>query len=134
MIFLFLDVILSYFCATPTFLFLMNILWIDKKRWSYFILINLVLDLLICNTYFLNTIILFLLFIFYKRLKITKVNIKTYLLSITLLYLLYVLMLGVLHGYYIESLLIFLVKNYFVNLLFYLICYKIGKNYIKLCR
>lgn len=134
MIFLLLDLILSYFSSIPTFLFLLNILWIDKKRISKCILICLILDLWILNTYFLNTIIISILFILYKRLIITKVNIKTYLFSITFLYVTYIYTIGLLNGYHLSVISIFILKNYFANLIMYLLCYKIGKSHIKLCR
>ena len=58
MIYLVLDIILSYFSKIPTFFFLINILLIKKQELSKLIIIGLIIDILILNTYFLNTIIL----------------------------------------------------------------------------
>ena len=63
MLFLLLDVLLSYTCQVPTLFVLINIVLYAKKDIFHFILIPLVLDLLIVNTYFLNTILFIALFI-----------------------------------------------------------------------
>ncbi len=134
MIFLILDFLLSYFCKTPTFFFLLNFLLIKKNNYPKFLIILLVLDLLILNTYFLNTIICSLLFLLYKKLKITKINIKNYLLSLILIYLTFVPITGLINGYSINYIFPFLLKNWIINFIFYLICYKLEFKNIQLSR
>ena len=134
MLFLLLDVLLSYTCQVPTFFVLINIVLYSKKDIFHFILIPLVLDLLIVNTYFLNTILFIALFILIKHLNITQTKFSHYILLITIIYILYVLALGLINGYSMIYLFPFMIKNYIINLIFYALCYKLVKPYIKLSR
>ena len=134
MIFLLLDFLLSFSSGVPTFFVLLNFLLYSKDRLFSFIFIPLIIDLFLTNTYFLNTILFVLIFVFIKHLKITKTNFLHYLLLITLVYLLYVFGLGLIQGYSFLYLGKFILVNYFVNLIFYSLCYKILKKYIKLSR
>ena len=112
MLFLLLDVLLSYTCQVPTFFVLINILLYSKKNIFLFILIPLVLDLLIVNTYFLNTMLFIALFILIKHLNITQTKFNHYILLITIIYILYVLALGLINGYSMIYLFPFMIKNY----------------------
>lgn len=134
MIFLFLDVLLSFFSNIPTFFVLISILCYPKNKFFLFLLIPLVLDLLITHTYFLNTFLFVLIFFIVKHLKITKRNLENFLLLISLVYFLYVFSLGFIKGFSFFYLLRFSFSNYFINLIFYLLCYKLYYPYIKLSR
>lgn len=134
MVFLLLDVLLSYMSSIPTFFVLINIVLYAKKDIFPFILIPLVLDLLIVNTCFFNTILFIILFLLIKHLKITQPKFSHYLLLMTLIYIIYVLTLGLIHGYSMLYLWQFMMKNYLINLIFYALCYKLVKPYIKLSR
>lgn len=134
MIFLFFDFLLSFFSGVPTFFVLLNFLLYSKDRLFSFIFIPLIIDLFLTNTYFLNTILFIVIFVFIKHLKITKTSFLHYLILITLVYLLYVFSLGLIKGYSLFYLGKFILVNYFVNLIFYSLCYKILKKYIKLSR
>jgi len=134
MIYLLLDFILSYFCKIPTFFFLMNILLIKKENYEKLIIIALILDLLVLNTYFLNTITLSILFFSYKKLNITKISLKNYLFSLFLIYTAYILIIGLFQGYHLEYMYLFILKNGIYNFIFYLLCYKLEENNIKLSR
>ena len=134
MIFLFLDVLLSFFSDIPTFFVLISILCYPKNKFFLFLLIPLVLDLLITHTYFLNTFLFVLIFFIVKHLKITKRNLGNFLLLISLVYFLYVFSLGFIKGFSFFYLLQFSFSNYFINLIFYLLCYKLYYPYIKLSR
>ena len=134
MIFLFLDVLLSFFSDIPTFFVLISILCYPKNKFFLFLLIPLVLDLLITHTYFLNTFLFVLIFFVVKHLKITKRNLGNFLLLISLVYFLYVFSLGFMKGFSFFYLLRFSFSNYFINLIFYLLCYKLYYPYIKLSR
>lgn len=134
MIFLFLDVLLSFFSDIPTFFVLISILCYPKNKFFLFLLIPLVLDLLITHTYFLNTFLFVLIFFIVKHLKITKRNLENFLLLISLVYFLYVFSLGFIKGFSFFYLLRFSFSNYFINLIFYLLCYKLYYPYIKLSR
>ena len=134
MIFLFLDVLLSFFSDIPTFFVLISILCYPKNKFFLFLLIPLVLDLLITHTYFLNTFLFVLIFFIVKHLKVTKRNLENFLLLINLVYFLYVFSLGFIKGFSFFYLLQFSFSNYFINLIFYLLCYKLCYPYIKLSR
>ncbi len=134
MIFLVLDLFLSVFSNIPTFFVLLNILIFPKNKVFQFILIPLFLDLFILNTYFLNTILFLILFLIVKHLKIIKTNFVHFLLLSTFLYFGYVFSLGILKGYYFSYLISFSCFNYIIHFVFYILCYKILKPYIKLSR
>lgn len=134
MIFLLLDFLLSFLSDIPTFFVLFSILLYPKNKFFFFLLIPLVLDLFIVDTYFLNTIIFTLLFWGIKFLKITKNNFFHFLLLITLVYGFYIFILGSIKGFSALYLVKFMGMNYFVNLIFYALCYKILRPYIKLSR
>ncbi len=134
MIFLLLDFLLSFFSNIPTFFVLLNFTLFSKKQFFPFLLIPLVLDLFVVNTYFLNTILFAILFFIIKHLKITKTNFLHFLLLITFVYVVYVLSLGIIEGFSVSYLLKFMFKNYWVNFVFYVLCYKILFPYIKLSR
>ena len=134
MIFLLLDVFLSYFSDIPTFFVLLSVLLYSKKQFFFFLLIPLVLDLFIVHTYFINTILFTVLFFLVKSLKITKNNFWHYLFFITLIYILYVTLLGIICGYSLFYSIQFILMNYLVNFIFYALSYKIVRPYIKLSR
>lgn len=134
MILLLLDLILSYTCPIATYFFLLNIILIPKNQLSKLIIITLIIDLLILNTYFLNTIIITIIFIIYKHLKIYKPTILNYLLSLCIIYLLYIFTIGIINHYSFTYLLLYSLKNIFPNLIFFLLCYKLVFKYIKLSR
>ncbi len=134
MIFLFFDILLSFFSGIPTFFVLLNFLLYSKDKLFSFIFIPLIIDLFLTNTYFLNTILFVVIFVFVKHLKITKTSFFHYLFLITLIYFLYVFSLGLIKGYSILYLIKFMISNYFINFIFYFLCYKILKKYIKLSR
>ena len=134
MIFLLLDFLLSFFSDTPTFFVLLNITLFSKRQFFPFLLIPLVLDLFIVHTYFLNTILFVILFFIMKHLKITKTNFLRFLFLITFVYIFYVFSLGMIKGFSVSYLFKFMFQNYWVNLIFYVLCYKIFFSYIKLSR
>jgi len=133
MIYLLLDLTMSYFSKIPTYFILLNVVLINKKDFPKLIIIFLILDLLILNTYFINTIIISIIFFIYKKLKITKINFKNYLISLIIIYVTYIIFLGLINGY-TSYILKFILTNISYNLIFYVLSYKIVKNHIKLSR
>lgn len=134
MIFLLIDFLMTYVCSVPTYFFLLNILLIPKDKWSNLIIITLIIDLIFLNTYFLNTIVILLLFILYKHFSIFKPNLFNYILSISLVYFLYINIIGLINHYSLNYIFLFITTNFMPNLIFYLLCYKIIKSHIKLSR
>ncbi len=134
MIFLLLDVLISYFALKPTFFVLLNFLVYPRSQYFSFILIPLVMDLLILNTFFLNTLIFTILFFLSKHFVVVSKSIGYYILHITIIYILYICLIGLIKGYTLIYLFKFILTNYIYNLIFYLLCYKILKPFIKLAR
>lgn len=134
MIYLLLDFILSYFTKVPTFFFLMNLVLIKKQDFSKLIIITLIIDLFITKTYFLNTIIISIIFLIYKKSKITKLNLKNYLLSLSFIYITYIIILGLINNYSIIYIINFILKNILYQFIFYLLMYKIVAKHIELSR
>ncbi len=134
MIFLLLDFICSYFLMCPTYFILLNIILIEKKDVSKLIVIALILDVLILNKYFFNTIILFLIYFIYKKFKIVNNNLKSYIISLSIIYCIYILVVGLLNHYSFTFLGKFILNNYLVNMIFYILCYKLVEKRIKLSR
>lgn len=134
MIFLLLDIILSYFTLKPTYFFLLNLVIISTNKYFKLLIITLVLDLLILNTYFINTIIIFIIFFLYKKLSIIKPNFLNYILSLTIIYFIYIILIGLVNHYDIVYLVSYGFNNYFRNFIFYIICYKLVFKRIKLSR
>lgn len=134
MIFLVLDLFLSFFSDIPTFFVLLSVLIFPKNKVFHFLLIPLFLDLFILNTYFLNTILFLILFFIVKHLKVVKTSFVHFMLLSTFLYFGYVFSLGFLKGYHFSYLISFSCFNYLIHFIFYILCYKILKPYIKLSR
>lgn len=134
MIFFLLDLFLSYVCPIATYFFLLNVILIPKGQLSKLIIITLIIDLLILNTYFLNTIIITIIFIIYKHLKIYRPTLLNYLISLGIIYLLYIFATGFINHYSFNYLLFYSLKNFGPNFIFYILCYKLLFKYIKLSR
>ncbi len=134
MIFLGLDFIMSFFSFSPTYFVLLNMVLTPKKNWGAIIILGLILDLIVFQSFFLNTLILIIVFIIYKISHITKLNLFNYLLSLTIIYFMYVGILGLIKHYSIIYIINFSFKNYGINVLFYLLCYKLVEKDILLAR
>lgn len=124
---------MAYLSNIPTYFILLNIVLISKRDFPKLIIIALILDLIVLNTYFINTLVLTIVFTIYKNLKITTINFKNYLISLSIIYFIYLLFLGVINGYN-NYLLLFTAKNFIYNLIFYVLSYKMIKSHIKLSR
>ena len=134
MIFLLLDFLLALLSPFKTSFILLNILLIPKNRIDKLFMITLILDILILNTYFLNTVIIFLLFLFYKKLNIRSNTFFNYLLSLLLLFISFNLILALINNYDIFYFIKFLKTNLIINFIFYGLCYNLIKSRIKLSR
>ena len=134
MIFLLLDLFFALFSNIPMFCVLFSFLVFSKKQYFHFILVPLVLDLFIVHTYFFNTLVFTAIFFLVKHLKVTKVNIKNFLVLMVLIYLIYLFILGVATGHSYLYIFKFIVKYGLVHFLFYLLCYKLFLANIKLSR
>ncbi len=134
MMFLLLDFIMSFFSFTPTYFVLINMVLVSKKDIVLIIFLGLILDLIVFSIYFLNTLILIIIFIIYKSLKIRKLNLFNYWLSLSSIYFIYIFILGLINHYSLLYIVNFSFKNYGINMIFYLLCYKLVEKHIKLAR
>jgi len=134
MILLGIDILLSYFSLKPTYFFLLNIVLIPKNNYPKLLIITLILDILILNTFPINTLIIFLIFLIYKKLSIIKLNFLNYIISLFIIYNLYILFLGFINHYSILYLITYSLKNILTTFIFYIICYNLIFKSIKLSR
>ncbi len=132
--FLFLDIFLSYFTGVPIFLFLLNIMFIPKKKLAKFVIHSLILDLIFLESYFISTIIGVIIFIIYKKLKINRVTFLNYILSCIIILGVFTVSLGLVNHYSLLGLMPLILKLEIFNLPVYILCYKIFKKDIKLSR
>ena len=85
-----LDILIYKFTPYESFLFLISLTLFDKKDYFKVIMLGIFIDFVVLNTFFINTIILLILFIFDKSiLKIKNKKIKSYMVVNTLNYLIY---------------------------------------------
>ena len=131
MIYLLLDFLLSYILKYPTYLILLNVLYIQKKDTYKIIEVGLILDLIFFNTYFVYTLLLFIIYMLFKKRRLNQNHFLSYLLYITIIYILFTFSLGFINHYSILYILYFCFKNYFINVPIYIICYKIRGEFIK---
>ena len=134
MIFLILDCILSLVSPYKTYFILMNLVLFPKNKFFNLIIITLILDLLILNTYFLNTIILGIIFLIVKKIGFCKKDFKSYILNLIVIYISYLLVLGLINGYSLKYIMLFMISAFGVNFVFYVLCYIVGGKNIKLAR
>ena len=134
MLLLFSDILLSYLAKVPIFLFLLNVIIIPKNRLDKLVINSLILDLFFLNGYFIPTIILVIIFIIYKKLRLNRVTFINYIISCSIIFILFTYTLGLINGYRLNNLSGLVFKYYLFNLPIYILCYKLlGKN-IKLSR
>jgi len=130
MIFLLCDIFFSITTKIPTFFFLINVLRCKKDKIGYLIVISLLIDLFVLNTYFLNTIIILGIYFLINKIKLNKRTFYSFIILISLIYFGYILSIGLINRYSIYYILKFGINNYLYNLVFYVLCYKLENNYI----
>ena len=131
-ILLVLDILIYNFTSYNSFFFLISLNFFTNKDYLKVILLGLTIDLILLNTPFINTIILFLLFLINKKfIKLHNRSLIDYL-YINLLNLgIYNLILIIINQNL--NLMNFLI-SLIINILFYLLSYNLVKRYIKLAR
>jgi len=58
---------MAYLSNIPTYFILLNIVLISKRDFPKLIIMALILDLIFLNTYFINTLVLTIVFTIYKK-------------------------------------------------------------------
>ena len=125
MILLILDFILSLISPYKTYFILLNLVILPKNKFFNLIIITLGLDLLILNTYFLNTIILSIIFLIIKNIGFKKKNFRSYILALLFVYISYLLIIGLINGYSLSYISLFMLQAFLVNFIFYILCYNL---------
>ena len=128
------DIILDIISKYPIYLFLLDILILKKDDIHKLIIHSLILDLLIMNSSFIITIIMGSIFIIYKKLPIKKINMINYILSISLIFGIFISILGIINHYSLKFIFELGLKYYLINLPIYILSYKILEKRIKLAR
>jgi len=128
---LLLDLLVYNFTSYNSYFILLSLLLISDKEYFKIILIGLFLDLIFVNTYFINTLILLILFFINKKiLKISKNDMKHYFFISNFNFILYNFFLSLIYGYNIMT----FTTTFLINILFCLLSYKNVKKHIKLSR
>lgn len=122
MIFLLLDILIYNYTIYNSYFFLV---YLYNKTYLYYLSIGLLLDLIVLNTYFINTIIIsiiYLINLFFKRYNIY--NKYIYLLVLLIDYIVFISLsnLYVLSNY--KIILYNIGINLIINIIFYYLCYK----------
>jgi len=131
-ILLLLDILIYNLTSYNTYFFLISILLFNKKEFNKMIIIGLIIDLIITNKPFLNTIILSIIFIINKKyLKLYKRKLKDYVLLNIFNFMIYYASLSIITGCF--NIYTFLI-NIIINYTFYVLSYNSLKKYIKLAR
>ncbi len=131
-----LDILIYKFTPYESFLFLISLTLFDKKDYFKVIMLGIFIDFVVLNTFFINTIILLILFIFDKSiLKIKNKKIKSYMVVNTLNYLIYSASLYLIFSQTnLKEFFLDLGYNYLFNLIFWLFSYNLLKKCIKINR
>ena len=131
-----LDILIYKFTPYESFLFLISLTLFDKKDYFKVIMLGIFIDFVVLNTFFINTIILLILFIFDKSiLKIKNKMIKSYMVVNTLNYLIYSASLYLIFSQTnLKEFFLDLGYNYLFNLIFWLFSYNLLKKCIKINR
>ena len=121
-----LDVLISNYTKYTSYFF---VIYLYNKPYKYYLLCGLLLDLVIFNSYLFNTIILSLMFLINKIFEgLNKNNIYNYAFINIFNYLLYIILTNLSLLNSINNILILIGNNLIINILFYILCYRVYKN------
>jgi len=129
---LILDILIYNFTSYSSYFFIISICLCDKKDLYKLILIGLFLDLIVFDKLFINTLIIWIIFLINKKFfKLKEKTLISFLLINNFNFLLYNIFLAFLTVN-------FDVLNFFeslmINIIFYLLSYNLLKKHIKLSR
>ena len=131
-LFLLLDVLIYNFTPYNSFFFLIALNFYENDSYLKVISLGLVLDFIILDTPFINTVILFILFVINKRLiKINKRTLKNYLFINIFNYIIYTSILIIINQNFDTNKFI---TSIIINTIFCTLSYNLCKKNIKLTR
>ena len=125
MIYLILDIFIYNYTKYKSYFFLVSLY---NKNIIYYIGMGLILDFIVFNTFLLNSIILLIIYFinkFFSRYNIK--NIYIYLINLLVDYIVYISITNLLVNNALNVILVNIGKSLILNLLFYLLCFKLKK-------
>jgi len=126
MILFFIDILIYNLTSFNTYLVLLNLL--NKENKYKLIIIALILDLIIFNTYFKNIIIILILILINKYLLNYKKTIVNYLNINILNYILFIILTNFINfNFSFTNISSIIIDNFLINIILWLICYKYTK-------
>ncbi len=118
-----LDILVNNFTKYTSYFF---IIYLYQKPFKYYLLTGLILDFLIFNTMFLNTIILLIMyFLNYMFKDLNKANFGNYILITCFNYLMYIILTNLVMTKNLDYILIQIGLNLTINLIFYILSFRI---------
>lgn len=121
-----LDVLINNFTQYTSYFF---IIYLYRKKYRYYLLTGLILDFLIFNTFFLNTIILTIMYICNKVFKdLNKNNFYNFIFVSVFNYLIYIILTNIVMINNVVNILINIGMNLFINVVFYILSFRVVRN------
>ena len=122
-----LDILLNNYSNFNTYFF---IIYLYNKKYKYYLLTGLILDLIIFNNFY-NTIILSIIYLFNKVFKdLNKNNIYNYIYINSFNYLMYIILTNVFVLNSIKEILLSVGYNLLINAFFYVLSYNLYRKYL----
>lgn len=119
---LFLDILINNFTNYTSYFF---IIYLYNKPYKYFLLTGLILDFIILESLFLNTILLSIIYIINKVFQdLNKSNLYNYIFINVFNFLLFIILSNLLFSSNLSRILIILGHNFLINLIFYCLTYR----------
>lgn len=117
------DYIINNFSSYSSYFF---IIYLYNKEYRYFLLTGLILDLLIFNSFLINTLILSLIYIINIIFKdLNKDNIYNYIFINLFNYIVYILLINLIYQTLFTNILVIIGANLLINLIFYILSFRI---------
>lgn len=121
-LYLLLDILVYNFTIYNSYFFLVGLI---NKKYIYYLSTGLIIDFILLNTFFINTIVLTFIYIvnkFFKRFNIKSFTI--YIINLMVDYILYITLTFLITNNNFNIILITIGLNLFVNTIFYILSYK----------
>ena len=123
---LLLDILINNFTNYTSYFF---IIYLYNKKFKFYLLVGLILDLIILDTYFFTTIVLSLIFIINKLFNdLNKNNFYVYVFINLFNYILFIIFNNIIFFGSFSKILMSIGSGLFINILFYVLTYKTCKN------
>lgn len=120
------DILINNFTKYTSYFF---IVFLYNKPYKCYLLVGLILDLIVFDTYFYNLIILTIIYFLNRLLSdLNKNNFYNYVFINAFNYLMFIILTNSLNFNNIENILLILGSNLLVNILFYILSYRICKT------